>query len=107
MVRIAAVRRKVEVSVMTSTNVMLIVSAIALRLVGQVAAQKLPPPGCSIEDWRFQLSDGIVTIEGVLRPGWDGNRIHIQAYDEKNYLGNVNGFITKGGSFASHLLFER
>ena len=52
----------------------------ALGVVGSAAAHELPPSGCEIEDWRFQIHSGIVTIEGVLRPGWAGNQIHIQAY---------------------------
>jgi hypothetical protein len=75
--------------------------ATAVVVVGSTAAHELPPSGCQIEDWRFQIHSGIVTIEGVLRPGWAGNQIHIQAYSGNQYLGNVDGFLTGGGSFTA------
>jgi hypothetical protein len=74
----------------------------SLIVVGAVAAHDLPPSECEISDWRFQIHSGIVTIEGVLKPGWAGNQIYIQAYSsDDEYLGNVDGFITRGGSFTA------
>lgn len=79
----------------------LLVFVSSLIFAASVAAHELPPAGCRVEDWRFQTHMGIVTIEGVLQPGWNGNQIHIQAYDGEQYLGNVDGYVTRGGSFTA------
>lgn len=36
--------------------------------------------GCAIEDWKWHWSDGYLSIDGILKPGFTGSYVTIAAY---------------------------
>ncbi|MDE0530713.1 MAG: hypothetical protein OXI01_04560 [Albidovulum sp.] len=70
----------------------LILAAFVVAIAGSQALACDDHQGaCEIEAWRYQLTAGILTIDGSVT--CNSGMVSIRLYDGETYLGNAQGFV--------------
>ena len=70
----------------------LFLAALAIAIAGGQALACDDHQGtCKIEAWRYQLTSGILTIDGSAT--CNSGMVSIRLYDGETYLGNAPGFV--------------